>query len=55
MKVNIMPLPDKEDGIRKGLRTLAGSSTVTFPEIPFGRSDCCGCVDHGGKCDTTLF
>lgn len=42
-------------GIIKGLDILAESSVEMHLKTIFGRSDCCGCVAHGGKCDTELF
>lgn len=45
----------KGAGIIKGLDILAESSGEMHSKAIFGRSDCCGCVAHGGKCDTELF
>ena len=50
-------LSQKRNGIIKGLDILAESSVEMDSKAIFGgcERDYCGCVHHGGKCDTELF
>ena len=55
MEPTLISSTQSRTGIIKGLDILAESSVEMQPKTIFGRSDCCGCVAHGGKCDTELF